>query len=175
MKKDKKSTQGAKIKKGIVKKIKDVPKKKVATKVAVKKNSKKTKTAIVLKKIIKKPKAIAAQKVLKHEALISESSAKMKRKVIYRTKRLVYMIMAVALGILSAGFVLGVIEKVYLQNSFRMGVNPVTHHFLGMQLFLLPIVYVLIFFSGLCFGTWLGFWGWRIVYIEHNHRIFRKK
>jgi hypothetical protein len=167
-----------KTKKEIVKKVKVTPKKKVIARVrtvsAVKKVVKKTKTAAAPKKTIKKTKTMAAPKLLHAKTLASNSQARQKRIIMYRLKRLTYMIMALAVGILSAGFLLGLMERIYLENSFKLGTNPITHQFLGMQLFLLPVVYVLIFGAGIAFGAWLGFWGWRMVYIEHRHRMYRK-
>jgi uncharacterized membrane protein YdjX (TVP38/TMEM64 family) len=83
------------------------------------------------------------------------------------------MILSLTVGILSAGFVLGLMEMVYIKNTLKMGASPIVHQFLGMQLFLLPIIYILIFAAGLSFGTWLGFWGWRVVYVERRHRMYR--
>lgn len=148
---------------------------KVASKVRTVSLIKKSKTAVISKHVGKKSKTIAASKLLKTKTLSDFSPAKQKIIIMYRLKRLTYMILAILLGMLSAGFMLGILEQVYLANSSRAGMNPATHQFLGMHLFLLPIVYVLIFGAGIYLGAWLGFWGWRMVYIEHRHPSFQKK
>lgn len=173
------SAFGGKIKKEITKKTKTAPKKKVIAKVrtvsAVKKVVKKIKTADAPKRKIKKTKTIAAPIRSHKKSAILASLIKLGRTEIkFNLKRVTYMILALSVGILSAGFLLGLLEMVYLKNSLNAGVVPVAHKFLGMHLFLFPIVYVLIFGMGLLLGAWLGFWGWRVVYIERRHRMFRK-
>ncbi|EKE19899.1 MAG: hypothetical protein ACD_8C00088G0001 [uncultured bacterium] len=152
------------------------PKKKVASKVRTvsltKRVTKEIKTATSKKRVIQagkqKTRTIAAPKK-------SESLARRNRIIAYRAKRLLYMVLSVTLGALIASFVLGFIELIYLKSIFRMGAIPVTHSFLGMQLFVEPIFFVLIFGLGVALGVWLGFWGWRVVYIEKRHRMFQKK
>lgn len=90
-------------------------------------------------------------------------------------KRVFYMFLSLVVGILSAGFVSGLLEKVYLEKILQEGGVPSSHMFFGTTLFLEPIAYVLIFGAGIAFGIWLGFWGWRVVYIEHRHRMYQKK
>lgn len=149
---------------------------KVRTKAAVKKVIKKIKTAAPPKRAVKKHRTIAASIFSrKRPAIISKLIEIGRTEITFNPKRVTYMLLALALGILIAGFVLGFLEMIYLKNSLKFGMIPLTHQFLGMQLFLLPAVYVLIFGAGVVFGTWLGFWGWRVVYIEHHHRIFRNK
>ncbi len=168
-----------KIQKETTKKTKAVAKKKTVSKVrtlsATKKVVKKTKTAAPLKRTSRKSKTIAAPMLSHGRVLTGESVARRKRVVIYRMKRLSYMFLSLTLGILSAGFMVGLLEKIYIENSFKTGVVPDMHPFMGMQLFFLPIFYILIFGAGLILGAWLGFWGWRVVYIEHRHRMFQKK
>lgn len=168
-----------KIKKEAVKKIKAAPNKKVVAKVrtvsATKKVVKKTKVVAAPKRTIKKTKTIASSKKIHVNTLTNKASTKPTRKIMWRLKRITYMILALVVGALSAGILLGFIEKIYLKNILNIGRIPVAHQFLGMQLFLFPTVYVLIFGAGLCFGAWLGFWGWRVVYVEHRHRMFQKK
>lgn len=152
------------------------PKKKETSKVRtvslIKKSPKETKTATPKKRVIQagkqKAKTIAASKK-------SESVARRNRIIAYRAKRLLYMVLSITLGALIASFVLGFVELIYLKSIFRMGAVPVTHSFLGMQLFVEPIFFVLIFGAGVFSGVWLGFWGWRVVYIEKRHRMFQKK
>ncbi|MEI7890996.1 MAG: hypothetical protein WCI36_03415 [bacterium] len=168
-----------KIKKQAPKKTKTVPKKKVVSKVRTvtltKKVVKKTKTAPVAKAALKKHKTIAAIRIDSRKEVTSVFSTSEKRELRHSLKRWTYMVLALTVGILSAGFVTGILEKIYIENNLRMGHELLTHQFLGMSMFLLPVAYIVIFGIGICFGIWLGFWGWRVVYIEHNHRIFRKK
>lgn len=166
------------ISKRVVKKItkKVTPKKKETSKVltvaSLKKNAKKTKMAAAPKMIRqladKKTKTIAAPMKL-------QSIARRNRIIAYRAKRLLYMVLSVTLGALIASFVLGFVELIYLRGVFRMGAIPVSHQFLGMNLFIEPTFFVLIFGLGVALGVWLGFWGWRVVYIEKRHRMFRGK
>ena|GEM_PF-5247386 len=163
-----------KTKKEAESKKKVVPKKKVVAKIrtvsSVKKVIKKTKTAVAKKKVVRRIKTIAAPKVL-HKKTSNKFSA---AKITYRLKRLTYMILSVMLGLLIAGFLSGLLERTYLENNFNMEVLPTAYQFMGIDLFLAPIAYIVIFAAGFGFGTWIGFWGWRMVYIEHRHRMFKK-
>jgi len=167
-----------KTKKEISKKSNGASKKKVVAKVrtlsAAKKVVKKTKTAVAPKRSIKKNKTIAAKKMLQTKTKAS-SLARQRRIVAYRLKRLTYMILSMVLGFLCAVFVFGLLEMVYVKNSIAAGDGLATHQFLGIEMFLPTVVCITIIVIGLGFGIRLGFWGWRVVYIEHNHRIFRKK
>ncbi|KKP98175.1 MAG: hypothetical protein US25_C0006G0016 [Candidatus Moranbacteria bacterium GW2011_GWE1_36_7] len=159
-------------------KIKNI-KSSVHTVSAVKRVVKKTKLATTQKKketTIKKAKTIAASKLPGNKKTVIDYLVKLGRKEIrVDIKRIAYMLLSLLVGILSAGFLLGILEKIYIENSLKTGLFPPTHQFLGMHLFLLPSAYVAIFLSGLIFGVWLGLWGWRVVYIEHRHRIYQKK
>jgi hypothetical protein len=163
-----------KIKKEVTKKVVKKTAAKVKTLSAAKKVVKKTKTASVAKKTNKIVKTIAAPKLAQGKSFTDLSDAALRKRAKHIIKRSTYMLLALIVGILSAGFVIGLLEKIYIENSFKMGATPMTHQFLGMNLFLLPIAYILIFAAGLIFGTWLGFWGWRVVYIERRHRMFQK-
>lgn len=175
-----------KIKKEITKKIKIAPKKKamaagkkVASKVrtvsATKKVVKKTKIAGAPKRKIKKTKTIAASKFSYEKMLADSSLMKLGRKEIkFNLKRVTYVVLSLVVGILISGFVVGLLEMIYLKNSLKLGVFPSSHEFLGMHLFLFPAVYVTMFVAGLVFGAWLGSWGWRVVYIEKRHRMFQR-
>lgn len=163
-----------KIKKEVPKKVVKKAAAKVKTLTAAKKVIKKTKTAPVAKKTAKIVKTIAAPKLVHEKTKISMNDAALLKRARHIIKRSTYMLLALILGILSAGFLIGLLEKIYIENSFKMGSTPMVHQFLGMNLFLLPMAYILIFGAGLIFGAWLGFWGWRVVYIERRHRMFQK-
>ncbi|MDD5396738.1 MAG: hypothetical protein PHW24_01615 [Candidatus Moranbacteria bacterium] len=159
-----------KTKKEIAKKTKAAPKKKEVKKVASK-----VRTVSAVKKVVKKTKVAAAPKKRAVKKIKTMPALKLKVKKNQNFKRFTYMVLSLVLGTLIAGTALGFLEMVYIKNSLRMGGQPILHPFLGAQLFFFPAVYVLIFGAGLSFGAWLGFWGWRVVYVEHRHRMFQKK
>jgi hypothetical protein len=156
-----------KTKKEITKKTKAIKSKKTST----------TRSISATKKVVKKTKTAPHRKT-KTIAASKTGSALMRlarKEVRFNAKRITYMVLSLVVGFLSAGFVAGLLELVYLKNIYKLGIAPVTHNFLGLDLFLFPAFYLIIFGAGILLGTWLGFWGWRVVYIEHKHRMFHKK
>ncbi|KKQ80317.1 MAG: histone protein [Candidatus Moranbacteria bacterium GW2011_GWD2_38_7] len=151
---------------------KKVAAKKIEKKAAVKKTVTKkvvAKKAVVAKKVTKKSPA----KVLKRKTMPAVKKVVEARKTGRRRpsiKRVVYMILSIILGILLGTFVQSFVELVYVKKAL-MGVGMMqTNYFLGMPSYLPMFVSVIFLLCGLAFGIWLGFWGWRFVYIEHRHR-----
>lgn len=90
-------------------------------------------------------------------------------------KRCFYMLLAIVLGILISMVTNSFLELIYLKRHIYSVNFPFSYDFAGFS-FLLPIyVGAGLLMLGIIFGIWLGIWGWRTVYIEKNHRIFRKK
>jgi hypothetical protein len=98
-----------------------------------------------------------------------------KEKTSWGLKRATYMLLSVIIGMLSASLAIGLLETAYINSSLKNEIALEPHHFAGMELLLSPAVYALVFAAGLAAGIRLGFWGWRVVYIEHRHRKFTNK
>lgn len=126
----------------------------VAKKVAAKKVSQKSKVIPALKKIVE--------------------AKKISHKRESRLKRMAYMTMSVLLGLLLGTFMSLFLELVYVRRAPMMGSSLQTHYFLGLASYLPYFVQPMFLLIGLIFGVWLGFWGWKMVYIERRHRMYQK-
>lgn len=147
---------------------------------------KKTKTAVVAKKPAAKSKTSAVKKVVK----VAKKKVVKKNKTIPAVKKIVqakktgskkeptikrvaYMVLSIFLGLLIGEFVHLFIELVYMKKIMAVGGVLKTSYFLGMASFLPMPVEPLFLLAGLLLGIWIGITGWRVVYIEHRHRIFQ--
>lgn len=134
---------------------KTVTKVKIATtkKMVARKAVQKTKTISALKKNVE------AKKVShrKHSAI----------------KRTAYMSLSIILGLLVGSFVHLFVELVYMKKMMVENAVLETHYFLGLPSYLPLYSEPMFLLAGLAFGIWLGFWGWRFVYIERRHRTTR--
>lgn len=144
-------------------------KKTVATKKTIKKTAVKMPVKKVVKKSVKKTKTVASIK--RHKVSLEKKSSRKKQ---VSPKRIAYMLLAIILGLLLGMIVYGFVEMIYLKNAYQSGIEPILYDTNGGSTFLPPVVKSSFMFVGLFFGVWLGFWGWRTVYIEHKHRIFKK-
>lgn len=156
-------------KKSAAKKKKPVasPKKKVVKKAA---------RVILTKKKVAKSKTIASLKRFRGAKLSKPVSSRiLKEKKEPMIKRITYMALAIVLGLLIAVIADAFLEMVYLKNSLKMNIFPSAHGFLGFSFYLSLQAELTILLAGLCFGVWVGTWGWQTVYVERKHRIFRKK
>lgn len=86
-------------------------------------------------------------------------------------KRTSYILLALMIGILLALCAFGLAEGWWIRHTLAQGLLPESYSFLGMQLnmFLSPWVLASFLLAGILSGLKLGFWGWRVVYIEHRH------
>lgn len=145
----------------VVAKSKVTPVKKMAVKKTV---AKKVSTTSLRKKPASKSKTISASKKSVHVV-------KRRSNGLPSFKRMTYMTFSIILGILLATFLHLFVELVYMRNVMVSELR--TNYFMGMPSFLPMAVQPLFLIAGVAFGTWLGFWGWRFVYIEKRHRTTR--
>lgn len=148
------------------KSVKVTPKKAVVKKAAIKK-------AVVLKKIIKKSpvkKTSGARTMSSVKKVVEVKKTGHKHS---RTKRYSYMTLSIIFGLLLGTFVQAFVELVYMKKSLIDAGMMQTNYFMGMPSYLPMFASAIFILSGLAFGIWLGFWGWRFVYVEHRHRSHR--
>lgn len=86
-------------------------------------------------------------------------------------KRIIYILLALAIGILLSLTAFGLAEGWWIRKALSQGLLPESYSFFGMKLnmFLSPWVLAAFLLAGILGGLKLGFWGWRVVYIEHRH------
>lgn len=170
-----------KTKKEVSKKTTIVAKKKITGKsIAVKSSAKKTKTAVkkaAIKKAAPAKKVAAKKTVAKHKTLSAPKKNVEAKRVgkskLSSLKRATYMAFSIVLGLLLGTFVQLFLELVYMKKMMSSNVELQTNYFLGIPSFLPAIAEPFFLLAGLGFGIWLGFWGWRFVYVERRHRTTR--
>lgn len=171
-----------KTKKEVAKKSIGVVKKKVATKkVIAKVAASKTKAVSVKKVAVKsKPSAKKVSRISSSKKAKTISAAKkvtqvkkVGRNSLTLVKRFVYMGFSIILGLLIGTFVQLFLELIYMRRMMSVTNDLRVNYFMGMPTYLPVIVQQFFLLAGLAFGIWLGFWGWRFVYIERRHRSTR--
>ncbi len=164
-------------KKKTLKKV-EAPKKKAVKKpvktLAIMKGTKKAEkkaSVIIVKKTarkaaVKKTKTVAASKFSHKE----EKCCLNREPAI---KRFFYMTLAIIIGLLLGIAVNLFVELAYLQQKMIDGEAVRVYTLFGMNSYLPIVSQIFFLLSGLIFGVWLGMWGWRMVYIERRHRMFK--
>lgn len=83
-----------------------------------------------------------------------------------KTKKTIYLIAAMVLGLLLSLIAHAELEMWYIRQMLASGTPPVSF---GGQEFLPPLVSLLLAVFGLLFGYVLGQRWWQIVYVEKRH------
>ncbi|EKD58241.1 MAG: hypothetical protein ACD_56C00167G0009 [uncultured bacterium] len=159
---------------------KKISPKKVATKKSVKAPVKKVaakkvaikKAAVLTRTIEKSP----AKKISKTKTMQSVKKVIEVKKTGHKhskVKRYSYMTLSIIFGLLLGTFVQAFVELVYMRKSLVDTGMMKTNYFMGFPSYLPVFASVMFILGGLSFGIWLGFWGWKYVYIEHRHRTRR--
>lgn len=87
-------------------------------------------------------------------------------------KQFVYIALSVLVGLLAGTMLRFLAEMIYLKRAVAQGIVLEQDYFLGLESYL-PVSFCAFFlFCGLAFGIFLGFWGWKKVYIEHKKRTW---
>ena len=90
-------------------------------------------------------------------------------------KKKIYICCAIVVGLLLAAALDGLLETWWINRQVAAGIIPMVNNDFGWDAFLPWQLTVAFFAFGLAFGTWLGLWGWRVVYVEKRHWSMRKK
>lgn len=159
-----------------VKKSARVAKATPAKKVASKISTSRTRAAEV-KRVAVKSKSVKKASPKKQHTISavkkSVGAKKMGERKLSSIKRSIYMAFSIVLGLLIGTFVQLFVELVYMRKMMSVISSPQVHYFMGIPSYLPSIVQGFFLLAGLAFGIWLGFWGWRFVYIEKRHRSTR--
>lgn len=149
---------------------KAVPVKKAKRTITIKQTKKVAVAVKAAKKVTKKKtgktKTVASAKAHK----ISLQNKPHKRRL--SPKRVLYMFFSMTLGLLMGMIVYSFVEMIQLRNIAQSEISPAFYE--GGGTFSQPVILAFLF-AGLLLGIRLGIWGWRTVYIEHRHRMFKKK
>ena len=81
-------------------------------------------------------------------------------------KQFIYMTLSVLIGLLAGTMLRFLADIVYLKRSIARGIELEPSYFLGLESFIPASFWALLLFCGLAFGIFLGFWGWKAVYVE---------
>jgi len=92
-----------------------------------------------------------------------------------QSKKTIYILLAMLLGLLLAGLAHASIELWFVNMMLARGFELQTHDFLGMRLYMPPLQQFGLLPVGVIGGYFLGQTWWQIVYIEHRHWRMHKK
>ena len=88
------------------------------------------------------------------------------------TKKTIYLIAAMVLGLLIALIVRAELELWYIKKILLPGANPISY---GAGGFVPPLTTFVLAIGGLLFGYVIGQRWWQMVYVEKRHWRWRKK
>jgi hypothetical protein len=91
-----------------------------------------------------------------------------------QTKKTIYILLTMFLGLLLAEIVHWLLEIWLVNAMLSHGQTPVQYVFLGTHCFLPPYLQFGLLALGFFGGYFLGQAWWRIVYVEHRHWRMRK-
>ena len=92
-----------------------------------------------------------------------------------KLKRIIYLIVSICIGILMSYIAHALLEIWQLTKMEEKGYQVAWYDHFGVGVCALPpYLQYGIFVLGILGGLFLGFWGWRIVYVEKRRWKFRK-